>query len=75
MAGNDRIAIDMVGVGVLRLLGTTTKVSKGKITQLEQISRAIELQLGISSPEQIDFITDDIASLDMASKIKNILLK
>lgn len=75
VAGNDRIAIDMVGVAVLRLLGTTTKVSRGKITQLEQISRAMELQLGISSPEQIDFITDDSASFGMANKIKNVLLK
>ncbi len=75
VAGNDRIAIDMVGVAVLRLLGTTTKVNSGKITQLEQISRAIELQLGISSPEQIIFTTDDSASFDMANRIKNVLLK
>lgn len=75
VAGNDRIAIDMVGVSILRLLGTTTKVSRGEISQLEQISRAMELQLGVSSPEQIDFITGDDTSLDMVNKIKEILLE
>jgi uncharacterized protein (DUF362 family) len=55
VAGTDRIAIDAVGTAILKDLGST-RVS-GKIFQLEQIERAVELGLGIKQPEQIEFVT------------------
>ncbi|NHJ32450.1 MAG: DUF362 domain-containing protein [Asgard group archaeon] len=58
VAGTDKIAIDAVGVAILRMLGTTEEVSKGSIFDQEQIKRAVELKLGISSPEEIEFVTD-----------------
>ena len=57
LAGNERIALDAVGVALLRLLGTTPEVSRGGIFEQEQIARAVELGLGIDSPDKIDFIT------------------
>ncbi|MHA1256222.1 MAG: DUF362 domain-containing protein, partial [Promethearchaeota archaeon] len=50
VAGTDKIAIDAVGVAILRILGTTPEVSKGSIFEQEQIKRAIELGVGIKSP-------------------------
>jgi uncharacterized protein (DUF362 family) len=75
LAGNDRIAIDAIGVAILRSLGTTPEVTRGPVFAQEQIARAIELGLGISIPEQIEFITDDKDSADFAKQLKGILLK
>ena len=75
IAGTDRIAIDAVGVAILRMLGTTPEVSQGKIFEQDQIARAVELGLGIESPEQIELITGDTQSEELASKITEILLK
>jgi uncharacterized protein (DUF362 family) len=70
IAGTDRVAIDAVGVAILRHFGTTPEVSKGKIFDQEQIARAVELGLGIASPQQIEFVTPDAASNDYAALIR-----
>jgi uncharacterized protein (DUF362 family) len=74
LAGTDRIAIDAVGVAILRAFGTTPEVSSGDIFQLEQIARAVELNIGIKGPKQIEFITDDRESAEYASRIRNVLM-
>jgi len=70
IAGTDRIAVDAVGVAILRLLGTTPEVMKGPIFEQEQIKRAIELDIGISSPDQIEFVTDSEESKNLVEQIK-----
>ena len=69
VAGTDRIAIDAVGVAILRILGTTPEVSEGSIFEQEQIARAVELKLGISSPNELEIITDSMESAELAEKI------
>jgi uncharacterized protein (DUF362 family) len=73
LAGTDRIAIDAVGVAILRSVGTTPEVSRGPIFQLEQIARAAELGLGIGSPRQIELVTGDSQSAEYAGRIREIL--
>ena len=73
LAGTDRIAIDAVGVALLRFYGTTPEVSKGKIFEQEQIARAVELGLGITGPDQIELITSDSDSADFGKKIRPLL--
>ena len=75
LASSDRVAIDAVGVAILRSLGTTADVSRGPIFEQDQIARAAELGLGIKSPDQIQLVTDDAESEAFAVKIKNILLQ
>ncbi len=75
LAGSDRVAIDTVGVAILRLLGTTPEVSRGPIFEQEQIARAAELSLGIKSPDQIQLVTDDSESETFAGKVRDILLE
>ncbi|MFW9882217.1 MAG: hypothetical protein ACFFG0_54840, partial [Candidatus Thorarchaeota archaeon] len=70
LAGTDKVAIDAVGVAILRLLGTTPEVMKGSIFDQEQIKRAVELGVGISSPEEIEFVTDSEEAKKLVSKIK-----
>jgi len=73
LASNDRVAIDAVGVAILRLYGSTKEVMKGKIFELEQIKRAAELGVGVDSPEKIDLIPLDDFSEKAAEKIKPLL--
>ncbi len=74
LAGSDRVAIDAVGVAVLRHLGTTPQVSQGPIFEQEQIARAVELGLGVGTPDQIELITDDPESAAYAKQIQELLL-
>jgi uncharacterized protein (DUF362 family) len=75
LASSDRVAIDAVGVAILRLFGTTPELSQGRIFEQEQIARAVELGLGISSPDQIQLVTGDPESEAFASQVSDILLK
>ena len=73
LAGTDRVALDAVGVALLRHFGTTAEVSHGPIFEQEQIERAIELGIGIRKPAQIELITDDADSQSYADEILTIL--
>ncbi|MFX0011785.1 MAG: DUF362 domain-containing protein [Candidatus Hermodarchaeota archaeon] len=75
VAGTDKIAIDVVGVAILRTLGTTPEVTNGPIFEQDQIKRAIELDLGIKTPNDIEFLTDSEESETLVLKIKEELTK
>jgi uncharacterized protein (DUF362 family) len=75
LAGTDRVAVDAVGVAVLRYFETTPAVSQGSIFQQEQIARAVELGLGVESPEQIELVTDDPGSEAYAAEIHKVLVR
>jgi len=70
LAGRDRVAIDAAGVAVLRMYGTTDAVSKGGIFEQEQITRAAELGLGASAPEDIELIAVNEEAVDICKKIE-----
>ncbi|MGB9936954.1 MAG: DUF362 domain-containing protein [Methanobacterium sp.] len=56
IASSDRVAIDAVGVAVLRSYGVKTDIKKGKIFDQSQIKRAAELGIGAKSPDEIEII-------------------
>lgn len=73
LAGTDRIAIDAVGLAVLKQLGSNSAIMNTKIFEQEQVSRAVELGLGISGPEQIEVVTGDQESRAYADRLTEIL--
>ena len=73
LASSDRVAIDAVGVALLRHFGTTPEVSKGAIFAQEQIARAVELGLGIDGPDRIELVTGDTDSQAYTAQIGEIL--
>jgi len=75
LAGTDRVAIDAVGVALLRYFGTTREVSQGKIFKQDQIDRAVKLGLGVDSPEKIELVTADAKSAEYAEQIREVLQK
>jgi uncharacterized protein (DUF362 family) len=70
IAGTDRVAIDAAGVALLRSYGTMRDVAEGRIFELEQIARAAELGIGISSAAAIRLVPLDPAAEAIASKIQ-----
>jgi len=77
LVGGDRVAMDAVGVALLRHLGCTGPASRGPIFQQEQIARAVELGLGVDGPEKIRLLVDDedIESQAYAMLVQNQLLR
>ncbi len=74
LAGTDRVAIDVVGLSILKKLGSNKDIMNKKIFEQEQISRAVELGLGIRRPEEIEIITDDAESKEFMKGLKEILI-
>jgi uncharacterized protein (DUF362 family) len=70
LVGADRIAIDAIGVAILRMLGTTNEVSTGAIFDQEQIHRAVELGIGVQSPSEIKILTDSKKAEKLAEQIR-----
>lgn len=74
MASADRVALDAAGVAILRDFGTTNQVSSGPVFEQAQIARAIELGLGVNSPQGIQFVTGDDESRAYGERLQEILL-
>lgn len=75
IAGTDRIAIDAVGVAILKELGSNKNIMEKKIFEQEQIARGVELGLGVKSPSQIKIKAVDSESSEYAKKVKRILME
>jgi uncharacterized protein (DUF362 family) len=73
VAGTDRIAVDAVGLAILKQLGSNDAIMSTKIFQQEQLQRAVELGLGVSKPDQIEIVTGDEDSRKYADLLKPIL--
>jgi uncharacterized protein (DUF362 family) len=73
LAGTDRVAVDAVGLAILKDLGANEAIMKPKIFEQEQISWAATLELGAASPAEIEIVTGDEASAAYADKIRPIL--
>ncbi len=59
ICSRDPVAIDAVGVSILKQLGSTRKIMDIPVFEQEQIARVVEIGLGASGPDQIQMITDD----------------
>ena len=75
IAGHDRVAVDAVGLAVLKSLGANDAIMGRGIFQQEQIARAVELGLGAPSPDDITLVTADDDSRALAKDLQGILKK
>ena len=73
LASTDRVAIDAVGVAVLKSLGSNDQIMGTKIFDQEQISRAAEIGLGATAPSGIELVAADDQSSDYRDRIQDIL--
>ena len=75
LASADRVALDAVGVAVLKSLGSNDQIMGSKIFEQEQIARAAEIGLGVTSPSEIELLAADDQSLEYRDRIQDILNK
>ena len=75
LASTDRVATDAVGVAILKLLGSNDQIMTPKIFEQEQIARAVEIDLGASSPSEIDVLPADDQSREYRNRVVEILNK
>ena len=73
LASSDRVAIDAVGVAILRNYGVKTNISKGRIFEQDQIKRAAELEIGVTSPHEIEVVPLNDEAHEDAESIMKIL--
>jgi uncharacterized protein (DUF362 family) len=73
LASTDRVAIDAVGVAILKSLGSNNRIMNTKIFEQEQIARAAEIGLGASSPAEIDLVAADEQSQEYSDRIQALL--
>jgi len=73
VGGTDRVAVDAVGVAILKLLGSNDAVMNTKIFDQEQIQRAAELGIGVDGPDKIEITASDAAGRELAGKVRAVL--
>ena len=73
IAATDRVAIDAVGVAILKSLGSNGRIMESKVFEQEQIARAAELGLGASSPADIEIVAANDSSREYGDNVAAIL--
>ena len=73
VAGTDRVAVDAVGLAILKELGSNDAIMGTPIFRQEQMARAVEVGLGVSGPEQIQLVSDNDEGNTYAAKLEGIL--
>lgn len=73
LASRDRVAIDAVGVAVLKLYGAKGKVGEAPVFEQDQLKRASELSLGVQSPKEIQLTALNDEAKGDADQIKGVL--
>ncbi|HHX73900.1 MAG TPA: DUF362 domain-containing protein [Firmicutes bacterium] len=73
LVSRDRVALDAVGLALLKHLGSNRQIMETPIFQQEQIARAVELGLGVTSPAGIELVTDDADSAALAGQLAQVL--
>ena len=70
LASTDRVALDAVGVSLLRYYHTTPEVEKGSIFEQDQIKRAVELGIGVESADDIEIVPLDDITREFSEKLE-----
>jgi uncharacterized protein (DUF362 family) len=73
VAGTDRVAVDAVGLAILKDLGSNDAIMGTPIFQQEQMVRAVEVGLGVTGPEEIQLVSDTAEGKAYASTLEGIL--
>ena len=73
VAGTDRVAVDAVGLAILKDLGSNDAIMGTPIFQQEQMVRAVEVGLGVKGPEEIQLVSDNAEGKTYASTLEGIL--
>ena len=75
LVASDRVALDAVGVAILKHLGSNDAIMQKKIFEQKQIARAAELGIGVQSLAEIDLVAANEQSVKYRNEVNKILSK
>ena len=75
LASTDRVAIDAVGVAILKHLGSNDAVMRPAIFEQRQLARAAALGIGAQSVSEVELVAADDRSVAYRDTIQEILLQ
>ncbi|BCS88617.1 DUF362 domain-containing protein [Pseudodesulfovibrio sediminis] len=70
IVSTDPVAVDAVGVAILRMYGTTPEVSRGSVFDQEQIKRAAELGIGARRASDIQLVPIGSDAQEFADRVQ-----
>jgi len=73
LASRDRVAIDAVGVAILKMYGARGKVGEAGVFEQDQLKRAAELGFGVKSVDEIKLMPLENESQAEVEKIEQVL--
>jgi uncharacterized protein (DUF362 family) len=73
LASRDRVAIDAVGVSILKMYGAGGKVGDADVFEQDQLRRAAELGIGVKSADEIELTPLNQESQPEAERIEAVL--
>ena len=73
LASKDRVAIDAVGVTILKMYGAKGKVGEADVFEQDQLKRAAELGFGVKSSDGIRLIPINSESKEAVEQIDQLL--
>jgi uncharacterized protein (DUF362 family) len=73
LASQDRVAIDAVGVAILKMYGAKGRVGEAEVFEQDQLKRAAELGIGVKSADEIQLVPLTDESRAAAEKIEQVL--
>ena len=73
LASRDRVAIDAVGVAILKMYGAKGKIGEAGVFEQDQLKRAAELEFGVKSVNDIKLISLTDESRVEAERIEQVL--
>lgn len=74
LAADDRVAVDAVGVAILKHLGSNPDIMGHRIFEQRQIQRAAELQIGVAAAADIDLVPVTPHSAAYRDAVRQILI-
>lgn len=73
LASDDRVALDAVGIAILKHLGSNDAIMQKNIFEQKQIARAAELGIGAASPSEIELVAANEQSVKYRNEVNKIL--
>ena len=73
LASRDRVALDAVGVSILKLYGAKGKVGSEDVFEQDQIKCAAELGFGVRSADEIKLVPFNDEAKDAVDRIEQVL--
>ena len=64
VVGRDRVAVDAVGLSILKVVGTEEHIADRPVWQQVQMAEALRIGLGVGGPDEVELFSDGIDEID-----------